>query len=90
MRAVSTDGARDSSPACGKTADTAPGPRMTDACVVGDTSIVLADPQTILGIIVAVSLMVASGVAKKQLKPRGPRACPVCGLRHASARCLRL
>jgi len=63
---------------------------MTALDVMRDTSFVPADPQTILGIIVAVSLMVTSGVAKKQLKPRGPRACPVCGLRHASARCLRL
>ena len=48
------------------------------------------DPQTTIAIIVAVSLMVTSGIAKKQLRPRGPRVCPVCGLRHASARCLRL
>jgi len=48
------------------------------------------DPQTTLALIVAAALMVTSGVAKKQLRPRVPRACPVCGRRHASGRCLRL
>ena len=64
---------------------------MCVRCVAAHTrSVSEIDPQTLLAIVVAVSLMVTSGVAKKQLKPRGPRVCPVCGMRHASGRCLRL